>query len=137
MHGCEIRSKVNCFFSKTLSLCKSDAKPCKAVCVCVCIWSAPTCKGSKGQNKPKGLAENTAKGISSPTLYGAHLSIPKDIALALDFVGRMGGAVGQRRQTLQTRRLDINWNTSKSRRGCPYKMICAATLKVEEHSFVC
>ena len=50
------------------------------------VWSAPTCKG---QNKPKGLAENTAKGISSPTLYDAHLSILKNIVFALGSVGRM------------------------------------------------
>ena len=47
-------------------------------------WSEPTCKS---QNKPKELAENIAKDISSPTLYGAHLSILKNIAFALGSVG--------------------------------------------------
>ena len=79
-------------------------------------WSEPTCKS---QNKPKESAENTAKGIYSPTLYGAHLSIIKNIAFALGSVGRMVEHGGQRRQTLQTRRLDINWNASNRRRGYP------------------
>ena len=55
-------------------------------------WSEPTCKS---QNKPKESTENTAKGISSPTLYSAHRGILKNITFALGSVGRMAEMFGR------------------------------------------
>ena len=49
-------------------------------------WSEPTCKS---RHEPKELAVNTGKGICSPSLYSAHLSILKNIAIVLGSGGRM------------------------------------------------
>ena len=77
-------------------------------------WSEST---FKSQTKGTKLADKTAKGISSPRLYGAS-EHPQDYSLCLRLCGTHGGAVGQRR-IVQIRLLDINWNTSNMRRVCP------------------
>ena len=44
---------------------------------------------------------------------------PQKYSVRTWLCGTHGGAVGQRRHTLQTRRLDLNLTTSESRCGCP------------------
>ena len=100
-----------------------------------CIgWSEPTCKS---QNKPKESDENTAKDISSPTLYGPHLSILKNIAFALGCVGRMAELLDRGDKLCRPDDLIRIGRQVTGSADVPYKRICAATLNVEDHSFVC
>ena len=87
----------------------------------------------KCQHKARELAVNTAKGISSPTLYGASTRIwLLHLALWDAWRSCLTEAVNFCRPG------DLLWIGRRVTGGAdvPYKRICAATLKVEDHSFV-
>ena len=76
--------------------------------------------------------ENRAKGISSPTLYGAHLSILKNIAFALGSVGRMAEPLDRGDKLCKPSDLLLIGTNVTGGAYVPYKRICATTLKVED-----
>ena len=86
-----------------------------------CEWTG------KSQNKAKELAENTAKCISSPTLFGAHFSIYKNIAFSCGSVVRHA-CWSCWTEAKFADLICIGTFVSNRRRGCPLQEdLCSAS----------
>ena len=81
--------------------------------------------------------EHSERHLLTHTLWRAHLSILKNIAFALGSVGRMAELLDKGGKLFRPGDLIETGTQVTGGADVPYKRICGAKLKVEDHSFVC